>query len=130
MHISDWSSDVLASDLSLRHAGPAAKPHGGLRVGAGPAAGMGAVPRPVAVLRRRHLKRPAMSSEAIIEVRGLWKRYGLPMQTLLSRAAALITRSSERTDPLPCALQHIRFQPMRSENLGYIGRTAACYNKI
>src|SRR3546814_7970264 len=43
---------------SRRHAGPAAKPHGGLRVGAGPAAGMGAVPRPVAVLRRRHLKRP------------------------------------------------------------------------
>src|SRR3546814_11969903 len=122
MHISDWSSDVLASDLSLRHAGPAAKPHGGLRVGAGPAAGMGAVPRPVAVLRRRHLKRPAMSSEAIIEVRGLWKRYGLPMPKLLSRAAALITPSRVRTDTPPWSRQDTRCEPPRGANPGIMGR--------
>src|SRR3546814_17572380 len=125
MHISDWSSDVLASDLSLRHAGPAAKPHGGLRVGAGPAAGMGAVPRPVAVLRRRHLKRPAMSSEAIIAVRGLWTRYGLPMPKLLSRAAALIPRSSERPDTPPWAMQQITFALQGAEQHGVHGRTGA-----
>src|SRR3546814_11644151 len=66
-----------------------------------------------------------MSSEAIIEVRGLWKRYGLPMPKLLSRAAALITRSSERTDTLPWALQDISFELKRGENLGIIGRNGA-----
>src|SRR3546814_16683507 len=86
---------------------------------------MGAGPCPVGVLRRRHLKRPAMSSEAIIEVRGLWKRYGLPMPKLLSRAAALITRSRERTDTLPWALQDISFELKRGENLGIIGRNGA-----
>src|SRR3546814_12131140 len=47
------------------------------------------------------------------------------MPKLLSRAAALITRSSERTDTLPWALQDISFELKRGENLGIIGRNGA-----
>src|SRR3546814_20680472 len=47
------------------------------------------------------------------------------MPKLLSRAAALITRSSERTDTLPWALQDISFELKRCENLGIIGRNGA-----
>ncbi|NIA69078.1 ABC transporter ATP-binding protein [Pelagibius litoralis] len=66
-----------------------------------------------------------MSTETAIEVRGLWKRYGLPMPRLLRRVTGLITRASERTDTLPWALQDVSFTLRRGENLGIIGRNGA-----
>src|SRR3546814_21191664 len=47
------------------------------------------------------------------------------MPKLLSRAAALITRSSECTDTLPWALQDISFELKRGENPGIIERNGA-----
>ena len=65
------------------------------------------------------------TSPPIIEVQGLWKRYGLPVPAFLRKAARAITRASERTDTLPWALKDINFSLKRGENLGIIGRNGA-----
>lgn len=68
-----------------------------------------------------------MSDDVIINVEGLWKRYGLP---LLPAVRGLVTRlrnskSSTLNERGPWALRDVSFEVKRGETLGIIGRNGA-----
>jgi len=60
-----------------------------------------------------------------VEIRGLWKRYGLPIPRWFSGLVQRLCPRSERTDTLPWALQDLNLTIRKGENLGVIGRNGA-----
>jgi len=68
-----------------------------------------------------------MSDDVIIQVEGLWKRYGLP---LLPAVRDLVSRLSKNRRSIannggPWALRDVSFEVKRGETLGIIGRNGA-----
>ncbi|MBI5248483.1 MAG: ABC transporter ATP-binding protein [Desulfomonile tiedjei] len=67
-----------------------------------------------------------MSGDVVIKIEGLWKRYGLPMPELVSKALNLVRRGSqENGDRRPWALKDLNLEIRKGETVGIIGRNGA-----
>jgi lipopolysaccharide transport system ATP-binding protein len=65
-------------------------------------------------------------SEAMIQVEGLWKRYGLPLKPMLNRfVARLRGRPYDELKAERWSLREVNFSLRRGETLGIIGRNGA-----
>lgn len=70
-----------------------------------------------------------MSSDVVIRIDGLWKRYGFPMPEFVSNAWNLVrnrkTGPGENGDRRPWALKDLNLEIRKGETIGIIGRNGA-----
>ncbi|ABK43096.1 ABC transporter related protein [Magnetococcus marinus MC-1] len=67
-----------------------------------------------------------MSSTPLIDVQGVWKRYGLPLLPTLKRGINRVRGvETQESGGLPWALQDISFQAFPGETLGIVGRNGS-----
>jgi lipopolysaccharide transport system ATP-binding protein len=70
-----------------------------------------------------------MSSEVVIRIEGLWKRYGFPLPEFMSKAWDLVRNRKagpgENGDRRPWALKDLNLEIRKGETIGIIGRNGA-----
>jgi lipopolysaccharide transport system ATP-binding protein len=70
-----------------------------------------------------------MSSEVVIRIEGLWKRYGFPLPEFMSKAWTLMrnrkTAPGDNGDRRPWALKDLNLEIRKGETIGIIGRNGA-----
>jgi lipopolysaccharide transport system ATP-binding protein len=69
-----------------------------------------------------------MSSDIVIKIERLWKRYGLPMPEVLKKVQNLLRTSNQADcngDARNWALRDVNLEVRRGETIGIVGRNGA-----